>query len=109
MAIHPSVMMICLMLRGGCLDCWLGNPGHRQCKEERRPVIELAFGTDGGAVRKHNVFGDCQPQPSAARLARASFVHPVKALKQPRKMLGRDTRPEILHVEFHALGRTPGP
>src|SRR5277367_2799561 len=109
MAIHPSMRMICQMLKGGCLDCWLGNPSHRQSKEERRPVVELAFRTDGGAVCKHYVFGDGQPQPGAARLAGASFIHPVKALKQPWQMLGRNTWPEILHVEFHALGRTPGP
>ncbi len=72
-------------------------------------MVQFALSADGAAVRQHDVFCDRQPQSGAAGFAGAGFVDSIEAFKQPRQMFGRNTRTEILDIEFNrlAMGRAP--
>src|ERR1700730_6760562 len=49
---------------------------------------------------QHNMFGNCQSQPSSARFAGAGLVHSIETFEQASQVLGRNARAEILNVEF---------
>ena len=70
-----------------------------ECEEEGRPLPQPAFDAHLAAMRLDDMFDDGQPQPRAALLARAGFVHAVKTLEQTNLLLGRDPRPLILDGE----------
>src|SRR5438874_397550 len=55
----------------------------RKCEEEGRPLPQPAFDAHLAAMRLDDMFDDGQPQPRAALLARAGFVHAVKTLEHP--------------------------
>ena len=38
-----------------------------------------------------NIFDDCEPKAGTACFTRAAIVHPIKSLRQPRKVYGFDT------------------
>src|SRR5271165_5037273 len=76
----------------------------RQGEQEHRSVIEFALGADSSAVGQNDMLGNCQTQTGAARLPGPGLVHAVETLEQPRQVLGRNARPEILDIEFDAFG-----
>src|SRR5271166_2369108 len=89
-----------------CSDCHFFP---RQREVERGAVVQFTFRLDRSAMRPHDVLGDRQSQPRAARLPRASLVHSVEALEQPWQVFAWDSRSKVAHIKLHAIFRFTRP
>ena len=56
-------------------------------------------------MRRHQLFGDGQPQPGAAGAAVPGRIHPVQAVKYIGQRIRRDARPGIRYRYAQAGGR----
>ena len=63
----------------------------------RRPLANCAIQFDASAMIGYGMFGDGKPKPGSASLFGMALIHPIKALKDARLMLGRDANARIAH------------
>ena len=65
-----------------------------------------ALGPDAALMKLNNAFADRQTKPESIHLAAQTIIHPVKALKDPVEVLGRNTQPIITDTDFKDVDRS---
>src|ERR1041385_2720791 len=83
----------------GLLHSPRGRLGQREKK--RRALAEIAFGPDTASLGLDEVFDDGEAKAGAALLARARFVHTIKAFKDAFERVGRDARTVVTDEYFN--------
>ena len=69
-------------------------------------MVEFALSANGSSVRENNMLGDREPQSGPSRFTGASFIDSIKPFEQSRKVLGRNSWPEISNEEFKKVWAT---
>src|SRR5215471_3027170 len=79
----------------------LGGKCGRNGKQKHTTVVQFTLGANGASVSQDDVLGDRQSEAGPAGFAGTSFVHTVKAFKEPGKMFGRNARTKILNIKLN--------
>src|SRR6476646_10819376 len=89
----PSAASACRQRMRSMLARYFLRRGKARCRKARREAAALArraIHAQHGLVARKRVLDDRQPQPGAARFARAATVDAVEALREPRQVLRID-------------------
>ena len=73
----------------------------RQGNPEQRTGPQLAFHRHRSVVTLHQAFGDRQPESVTTLLTAPGLINPVEAVKDPVKILLRNSFPKVLHPNLN--------
>jgi hypothetical protein len=101
-----AISIICARTALNLLRSWHRDRSRRflyqrQSEVKRNAFAKNALSPDAPAVGLDDVLDDGETQAGSARLARASLVDTIEALKDALQVFRGNAGPKILHSELH--------